>query len=129
MDCATIRSDVIGDFQEPYGAVLVEGDDMAALPFNRLRRRRGRRPARPALAPIRRDAGGNMTGFSNFEYTIGGKWLQILKEASPGVNRIGVVLNPEDPSGSRYLRAVEAEAPTSRVQLTRLAARDASQME
>ena len=31
-DCATIRSDVIGDFQEPYGAVLVEGDDMAALP-------------------------------------------------------------------------------------------------
>ena len=31
MDCATIRSDVIGDFQEPYGAVLVEGDDMAAL--------------------------------------------------------------------------------------------------
>ena len=32
MDCATMRSDVIGDFQEPYGAVLVEGDDMAALP-------------------------------------------------------------------------------------------------
>src|SRR5262245_12570679 len=31
MDCATIRSDVIGDFQEPYGAVLVEGGDMAAL--------------------------------------------------------------------------------------------------
>jgi hypothetical protein len=31
MDCATIRSDVIGDFQEPYGAVLVEGDDMAAF--------------------------------------------------------------------------------------------------
>jgi len=29
MDCATMRSDVIGDFQEPYGAVLVEGDDMS----------------------------------------------------------------------------------------------------
>jgi hypothetical protein len=29
IDCATIRSEVIGDFQEPYGAVLVEEDDMA----------------------------------------------------------------------------------------------------
>ena len=37
MDCATIRSDVIGDFQEPYRAVLVEGDDIAAWPFKRLR--------------------------------------------------------------------------------------------
>src|SRR5262245_12464678 len=40
MDCATIRSDVIGDFQEPYGAVLVKGDDMAALTSNHLRKRR-----------------------------------------------------------------------------------------
>ena len=29
MDCATMRSDVIGDFHEPYGAVLIEADDMA----------------------------------------------------------------------------------------------------
>src|SRR5262249_6022992 len=50
MDCATMRSDVIGDFQEPYGAVLVEEDDMAALRFTgELRKRltdtgaRGRR--------------------------------------------------------------------------------------
>src|SRR5262249_23315612 len=33
MDCATMSSDVIGDFQEPYCAVLVDGDDMAALPI------------------------------------------------------------------------------------------------
>src|SRR5215813_1657695 len=37
MDCATISSDVIGDFQEPYRAVLVDGRDIAALPSNRLR--------------------------------------------------------------------------------------------
>jgi hypothetical protein len=36
-----MRSDVIGDFQEPYGAVLVDGDDMAALPSNRLQSGRG----------------------------------------------------------------------------------------
>jgi hypothetical protein len=61
MDCATIRSDVIGDFQELYGAVLVEGDDMAALPSNRLRKRRGCRRARPAVAPILRDAADGAT--------------------------------------------------------------------
>jgi hypothetical protein len=55
MDCATIRSDVIGDFQEPYGAVLVDGDDMAALPSNRLRKRRGCRCGGLAVEPIRMD--------------------------------------------------------------------------
>jgi putative tryptophan/tyrosine transport system substrate-binding protein len=39
--------------------------------------------------------GGNMTGFSNFEYTIGGKWLQLLKETVPRVGRFGTVFNPE----------------------------------
>jgi hypothetical protein len=55
MDCATIRSDVIGDFQEPYGAILVEGNDMAALPSNRLRKRRG--PAKAKLLGVFKAAG------------------------------------------------------------------------
>jgi len=54
MDCATIRSEVIGDFQEPYGAVLVEGDDMAEVPFQ-LRPKSGAH-AWPAVAPTRQDA-------------------------------------------------------------------------
>ena len=53
-----MRSDVIGDFQEPYGAVLVEGDGMGAfLPSGQLRKRRGWRLARPAVASIRRGGG------------------------------------------------------------------------
>jgi putative ABC transport system substrate-binding protein len=73
--------------------------------------------------------GGNMTGFSNFEYAIGGKWLQVLKEISPGIVHVGVVLNPEDPSGPRYLRTIELEGPSSGVQVTTLAAPDVTQME
>ena len=64
--------------------------------------------------------GRNMTGFSNFEYAIGGKWLQILKEIAPSISRAGVLVNPKDPAGPRYLRAVESDAPALGVQLTQL---------
>src|SRR6266581_4989577 len=49
MDCATMGSDVIGDFQEPYRAVLVDGDDMAALLQAPSKAARARRE-RPAAA-------------------------------------------------------------------------------
>src|SRR5215831_11833360 len=52
MDCATISSDVIGDFQEPYRAVLVDGDDIAALPSNRLRLLVATGAAQPARSPL-----------------------------------------------------------------------------
>jgi hypothetical protein len=55
MDCATIRSDVIGDFQEPYGAVLVDGDDMAACLPTVLESGADAGAGGPAVAPIRRD--------------------------------------------------------------------------
>ena len=47
-----MRSDVIGDFQEPYGAVLVEGDDMAALPSKRPTPKAARMAARAASGGV-----------------------------------------------------------------------------
>ena len=41
--------------------------------------------------------GGNTTGFINFEYGIGGKWLELLKEISPGVTRAAVLRDPTMP--------------------------------
>jgi len=41
--------------------------------------------------------GGNITGFTNFESEIGGKWLQTLKEIAPAVERVAVILHPEHP--------------------------------
>ena len=39
--------------------------------------------------------GGNLTGFTNFDYTFVGKWLQLLKELSPGVTRARAIINPD----------------------------------
>src|SRR6516225_2474242 len=39
--------------------------------------------------------GGNLTGFSAYEFSIGGKWLELLKEIAPGLARIGVMFNPD----------------------------------
>jgi putative ABC transport system substrate-binding protein len=39
--------------------------------------------------------GGDLTGFTNFEFAISGKWLQTLKEAAPAVKRIAIVFNPQ----------------------------------
>jgi putative tryptophan/tyrosine transport system substrate-binding protein len=55
--------------------------------------------------------GGNITGFANVEPTVGGKWLELLKEIAPGVTRVGFVFNPEaSPYSPTIYRSVEALA-------------------
>ena len=44
--------------------------------------------------------GGNATGFTPFEPSLGGKWVSLLKEAAPGVEHIGIVYNPEPGNNS-----------------------------
>jgi putative ABC transport system substrate-binding protein len=39
--------------------------------------------------------GGNVTGFSVFESSVGSKWLALLKEAAPAVSRVSLLFNPE----------------------------------
>jgi putative ABC transport system substrate-binding protein len=56
--------------------------------------------------------GGNITGFSNFESMIGGKWLQLLKEVDPRITRVALIYNPQTaPFAGLFLRSVEAAAP------------------
>jgi putative tryptophan/tyrosine transport system substrate-binding protein len=56
--------------------------------------------------------GGNITGFTNFESAIGGKWLQLLKEVDPRITRIAVIYNPKTaPFAVLFLRSVQAAAP------------------
>src|SRR5262249_39120870 len=71
---------------------------------------------------------GNITGFTNFEFSIGGKWLQLLKECAPGVSRIAVVFDAANPSWAAYLRTIEAVAPPFGVQLTPVSVRDAAEL-
>ena len=57
--------------------------------------------------------GGNITGFTNFQASVGSKWLELLKEAAPRVSRIAFLFNPQTaPFSDDYLHAAQAAAPT-----------------
>jgi putative tryptophan/tyrosine transport system substrate-binding protein len=62
--------------------------------------------------------GGNITGFTNFESSIGGKWLQLLKEADPRIVRIAVIYKPQTaPFAGLFLRSIQLAAPTLALQI------------
>ena len=63
--------------------------------------------------------GGNATGFFATEPSLGGKWLELLKEIVPGLRRVGVIFNPETSTGGRsYLHSVETAAPLFSLEAT-----------
>jgi putative tryptophan/tyrosine transport system substrate-binding protein len=72
---------------------------------------------------------GNITGIANFEFSIGGKWLQIIKECAPMVSSVAVVFDPANPTWAPYLRAVEAAAPKVGIQLTPAGVTNAADIE
>jgi putative ABC transport system substrate-binding protein len=72
---------------------------------------------------------GNITGFTNFEFSIGGRWLQLMKDCAPKVSRIAVVFDPDNPSWAAYLRTIETVAPSFKVQLTPMGVHDAAEIE
>jgi putative tryptophan/tyrosine transport system substrate-binding protein len=54
--------------------------------------------------------GANTTGFMAFEYTLSGKWLELLKELAPNVTRVAIIRNPDNPVGVALFGAIQAEA-------------------
>jgi putative ABC transport system substrate-binding protein len=73
--------------------------------------------------------GGNITGFTNFEHPIGGKWLELIRDTAPGAMRVLVIFEPDIPAQLAYLQAIEAAAPTFRVELIRAGVRNAAEVE
>jgi putative ABC transport system substrate-binding protein len=75
--------------------------------------------------------GGNVTGFTNFVPSLGGKWIEILKEISPRIKRVALLFNPEMAAGggSFYARPVQAAASTLAVESMVAAARNATEIE
>jgi putative ABC transport system substrate-binding protein len=73
--------------------------------------------------------GGNVTGFMNFEYSLGGKWLELLKEITPGVTRAAVLRDPALPSGTGQFAAIQAVAPSLRMEVSPVNVRDAGEIE
>ena len=73
--------------------------------------------------------GGNATGFTVFEYSIGGKWLELLKEVAPRVTRIAVLRDSRVAAGPGLFGAVQALAPSIGVDLRPVDVRDAGEIE
>ena len=72
--------------------------------------------------------GGNATGFTQFEYSLSGKWLEMLKEVAPGLTRVGV-LREGGPAGIGQWAIIQAVAQSSGVELSPINLRDASETE
>ena len=73
--------------------------------------------------------GGNATGFMSFEYSMGGKWLELLKQIAPGVMRVAVLRDAASPSGNVQFGVIQAVAPSLRVEVTPVNMRDADEIE
>jgi putative ABC transport system substrate-binding protein len=71
--------------------------------------------------------GSNFTGFSAYEFSIGGKWLELLKEIAPKLSRVGVMSNPEtSPQTKFFQRAIEAAGPALGIQIIAVPVRNDS---
>jgi putative ABC transport system substrate-binding protein len=72
--------------------------------------------------------GGNMTGFSDFEFGTSSKWLELLKEIAPNATQAAVLLASDLASSTGLLRVLEDVAPSVGVRLTPVPARDAAEI-
>jgi putative ABC transport system substrate-binding protein len=73
--------------------------------------------------------GGNATGFVLFEYGIGAKWLELLKEIAPNVTRVAVLRDPAIAAGIGQFGAIQSVAPSFGVELTPVNVRDPVEIE
>ncbi len=75
------------------------------------------------------EPGGNATGFTSFEFGMGGKWLELLKQIAPGVTRVAVFRDPVITAGIGYLAAIHALAPSFGVEVSPVDVRVTSDIE
>jgi len=73
--------------------------------------------------------GGNVTGFTQFEYTIGGKWLELLREIAPSVKRVGVIRDPTGAAGVGQFAVIQAAAAAQSVETQPINVRDPAELE
>jgi putative ABC transport system substrate-binding protein len=73
--------------------------------------------------------GGNATGFMLFEYSLSGKWLELLKELAPRVARAGILRDSNSPGGIGQYAAIQAVAPSIGLEANPIEVRDANEIE
>jgi putative ABC transport system substrate-binding protein len=74
--------------------------------------------------------GGNITGFTAFEFAIGAKWLELIKEIAPGLGRVAFIFNPEaGPFAEKFVQSIEPLAQSLGVRLMVTPTRDAREID
>jgi putative ABC transport system substrate-binding protein len=81
-------------------------------------------PVRMGLIESLARPGGHATGLTNFEFTIGGKWLELLKEASPRIVRVTFVSNPANPNAEPFSRFIESSARSAGLDIVTVSVRN-----
>jgi putative ABC transport system substrate-binding protein len=72
-------------------------------------------PVASGIVPRLNQPGGNITGFVNYEATLGGKWLELLSEIAPGLKRVAIMFNP-DTAPTFYMPSLETAARSLKVE-------------
>jgi len=115
-----IAPDLILTNSTPVTVALREQSGVVAIVFTQVTD-----PVGQGLVPNLANPGGNMTGFTSFEFSIGTKWLEALKQTAPRVTRVALVFNPKSaPYADLFLRPVEAAASSFSVSPIAAAVRD-----
>jgi ABC-type uncharacterized transport system substrate-binding protein len=73
--------------------------------------------------------GGNATGFMNFEYSLSGKWLELLKKIVPGLVRASILRDASNPAGIGQFSAIQAGAQPLGIEVHAINIRDAGEIE
>ena len=73
--------------------------------------------------------GGNATGFMQFEYSLSGKWLELLKQIAPSVTRAAVLRDPAITAGIGQFAVIQSVAPSLGVDVSPVNVRDAGEIE
>lgn len=73
--------------------------------------------------------GGDLTGFTNFEFSVGGKWVDLLKQVNPQISRILLVANPNNPASAPFSKQIEASARSINISVETVPVSNAAEIE
>jgi len=85
-------------------------------------------PVRLGLVASLARPGGNITGFSNFDFAMGSKWLQLLEEISPHITRVAIPYDPKIPSYRGFVPSIESAAKSAGIEAIALPIRSVDEL-
>jgi putative tryptophan/tyrosine transport system substrate-binding protein len=122
-DLAALKPDVLVVYSPPALAAAIEATKSIPIVFHTVPD-----PVGNGFVASLAHPGGNVTGFTNFEPSMAGKWVQFLKEVAPGIKTVAVLLNPAVNSHREFRAAAEAAEAALGIAAMSLAVTDPPQI-